>query len=519
MIYQDSDNNLIRDPLKLGSTNVHLIAINGIGMSALAKILFAMGYNVSGSDISMPTYVKNIVDQGAKVFLSHSEENISCIDNPAVIVSSIIKNCNPELEYAIKKQYHIFHRSDVLRKIAEFCKRKIVFSGTHGKTTSTSLCIWVFEQHYNSFLGVSGGIMQNYRDNIRNITFKSDKIDYAILEGDESDNSFIKLNHDIAVINNINPEHLDFYKTFDNLKKSVCEFIFGSKNMSIFCINDENLADIVANQQSYADQMPILIAFGKNAFEQVEDYVKLNNIKEYFCYCNIRATESGMIFDLTRYKNILIKDNHGQCSHIVVENFRDIYVNLYGQHNVINACGVFIVALLNDVPEGSIRNGFSTFLGAERRFTILSEGYGVTVVDDYAHHPNEIAAVINAARIFLKNHEGRVIVVVQPHKYSRLNENFDSFVDVLSKADGVIVLPVYAASELPLELNSLDLFNRLNSLKSEVFYCEDFPTCNEKLLQWINEKHLKNYDIVIFVGAGDVTYCAKDFAKSLEHYS
>lgn len=685
------------DIFELGSRDVHIIAINGIGMSAIARILINFGYSVNGSDISQSKSTIDIIKKGAKIHIGHNENNINT--NAVVVISSIIKDCNPELEFAKKNKIKVFHRIDVLAKIAAIARKIIVFSGTHGKTTSTSLCAWVFEQYTDKFIAVSGGMMENYNSNVRIMNFnkfndfhgfnkdllcngslkndsvrddlsmddlpvknsitnkladdlshikqvnysaiaKDDEVfsehdcDYAILEGDESDNSFIKLNHDVAIINNLNPEHLDYYKTFDVLKRSVKNFLCMSRKYSIICVDDENLMDIlkeIASETSKNHNSKV-IYYGKNelTYEKMQFLSELGKFV-YYRYYDIRPSKKGMIFSISvqyekHLKKHLEEKNCKQLAKQEKKHFKNIYLNLYGEHNIQNAMGVFIVANTFGMDEKRIRQGFATFLGTERRFSILSYGesnsegncenngrdlaqsndFGITVVDDYAHHPNEVKAVIESARIYQKSYErshqrspeaslenldttktehktpnkdkkwsieessnsisnsnqcSKLIMIFQPHKYSRLNDNFDLFVNTLSSVDILFILQLYETSEkredfnknevhlyeelkerLNLKLSSklndsLNLNNLhsneklskesidfINAKKCEtnnringdrLMLCENFDQCDEKIFEFIKKGYIEKGDLVLFCGAGNITHFAHKFSKKI----
>lgn len=606
------------DAFELGSRDVHIIAINGIGMSAIARILISFGYRVNGSDINQSKSTVDIVQKGATIHIGHDEKNVSANTNAVVVVSSIIKDGNPELEFAKRNGMKVFHRIDVLAKIAAVAKNIVVFSGTHGKTSSTSLCAWVFEQYTDKFIAVSGGMMENYNSNVRLMNFNTsdnNDCDYAILEGDESDNSFIKLNHDVAIINNLNPEHLDYYKTFDALKKSVKNFLCMSRKHSIVYVNDENLMNImkeivreivkensrknlgktsrdisdedtqndsikqttqnesIQNNQNNQINTNKFIYYGKNELtdEEIQILSKLGDFV-YYRYYDIRPSAKGMMFSVSIFKISTQGETQEQ------KHFKNIYLNLYGEHNIQNAMGVFIVANTFGMNEESIREGFATFLGTQRRFSILSYAYcgnsngdpndvnndeekrkgygegsgksecrdfaqfndfGITVVDDYAHHPNEVKALIRGARIFQKSHEEfsekqqeksqkksqkkspghKLIMIFQPHKYSRLNDNFDLFVDALSSVDMLFILPVYGTSEKRenFSKNEVHLYQELKEkLDEKLLLCENFNQCNEEIFEFMKKGYIEKGDLIIFCGAGNITHFAHEFAMNLK---
>jgi UDP-N-acetylmuramate--alanine ligase len=545
------------DILNFGNQNVYIIAIGGIGMSAIAKFLLYFGYNVSGSDIAESKYTSELQKLGIKVFIGHSAENISnfsdhveglknictsqSICKPTCIISSIIKNDNPELVEAKKIEMNILHRSDILSIISKISKNRISISGSHGKTTTTSMAINVFESTIinEDFIGVNGGIIENYGTNIvlRSILrnnksgeFQSN-FDYFISEADESDNSFNRTEYDSCIVTNISSEHIEYYGSFDELKRCFSNFIQNSKNYSVVCSDDLEVRNIISSISSF--KKGIFIYGLSDISNDIKEFLLQNNLHLYFQVKNIKPCkdseensdktlqdtnllEEGTIFDISVYERK--GDNY-----IEIENISKIFTRTYGIHNALNATGVFVLSRLYSISEENFRIGLKNFSGTKRRFSILSKSseniFGITIVDDYAHHPKEIEAVIKSAidRYVvkdIKHSKKKVISVVQPHKYSRLNNNFDYFVKALNQSDICIVLPVYAASEQKMTLDSKDLYENLNcKLK---FYCEDFRECENMMLNLIKSKEVTNEDVLLFLGAGDITNLAHEFSEYIK---
>ena len=449
---------------------IHFIGIGGIGMSALASILVNSGFKVQGSDISENQNIIRLKKEGVKIFNGHSESNL---DNVAVCVrSSIIRDDNVEIQYCKKHNINILHRSDVLAQLMMH-KRAISVSGTHGKTTTTAIIGSVLEEAGFDPTVINGGII-----NSKGTNAYTGKGDFIVAEADESDNSFVKLPSDIAVITNIDAEHLDFYGSFDNLKHSFFRFIdqLPTDGLGVVCTDNEEVRKMLP-KLDHKD----LVTYG---FDNDSDVRAINIVQDGF----------GYSFDVLCSKTF---DHH---------KIKNVVTSVPGVHNVKNSLAAIAIALKLGVVDNAIRGGVKNYSGVKRRFTITGQVKGVTFVDDYAHHPEEIMATLSAAKNILKNTGGNLFVVFQPHKYSRLKDLFDRFITSFNDADFLYIADVYAASESPITgFDSNTLVEGMNS-KSGVPHVNKLRSFDD--LPKIIQDKCKANDIVMFLGAGDITQWA-----------
>lgn len=450
----------------------HFIAIGGIGMSGLAKYLLELGFEVSGSDISDSKYLDKLKKLGAKVFIGHDETNLP--DNAIVVASTAIKEDNPELKKAKKSGLKILHRSDLLKIISEGLGQStpsyfIGFSGTHGKTTTSGLCAYVLERAGLKPSFVAGGIIPEINTNAR----YADGRDF-IAELDESDGTILKYSPDIAVINNLEVDHVDFYT--DGLK-SIFEtfdtFLANLKKDAVVLVNSDcknNLALIERNKSAN------IRTFGIQSGE-------------------FRAKEISYSPLKTAYKACL--NDEFLC---------DIELSVPGEHNVYNSLAVLASLYLAGYDLTRISAYFKGFTGMGRRYQKAAEFNGIVVIDDYAHHPSEVKTTLKCAKAC--NPDNRVVAVFQPHRYSRFSGLYDEFLQAFSSVDNLIVLDVYAAGEEPLdEHNSADFSAEVSGVDAvyiEGSVCEAAPKILEKL---------KSGDVVITLGAGDVTKLGAELEK------
>lgn len=435
----------------------HFIAIGGIGMSGLAKYLLEEGHFVSGSDIEDSKYITKLRDLGAKVYIGHSEENLSD-DIDIVIISTAIKNDNPELVKAKKLGMKIYHRSDLLAEISESAQRDkkcfIGFAGTHGKTTTSGMSSYVLAKSGFEPAFVVGGIVPEICTNAQH-----KKGDYFVAELDESDGTLIKYNPDILVINNLEEDHLDFYKNgIEDILKIFNQAISQSKK-------------VIINNDDYGTKLldGNFITFGlENA-----DYVAKN----------IQASSEGTVFDVYKYGNKLSTIN----------------IELTGRHNVYNTLAVVSALSESGIEINKIKDSFATFTGMGRRFQKSCVLDGVDVYDDYAHHPTEIKAVLDSASVKFGN--DNVVAVFQPHRYTRLQGLWNEFKHCFGDVSRVIVTDVYEASETPIEGVSGEKF--ASELGAEHF-SGTIKDVAEKLYPT-----LEKGNVVIGLGAGTITHLGK----------
>lgn len=390
---------------------IHFIGIGGIGMSAIAEMLADLGLKVQGSDAKESLNTVRVRKSGIPVYIGHKAENLAGAD--AVVVSSAIQADNPELIEAKKRGLPIGHRSEMLAEILHY-KQSICVSGTHGKTTTSSLIASVLMADKKDPSFVIGGILNSQLSNAR-----LGKGDYVVVEADESDGSFLKLPVTIAVVTNIDSEHMDHYHTFENMKNAYGLFMRNTAfyGACVACLDHPIVKELV----SKIDNRKV-ITYGTDLQAQVRAE-------------NIRTTEKGMVFDL---KAVLNKKTY---------TVKNIFLAMFGRHNVLNALAAISVGLYLNVPMKTICDALAHFGGIQRRLTYRGVLNTMPVYDDYGHHPIEIAATLNALR---ESTNGKIIAVFQPHRYTRLRDLWDSFLTCFNQADSVFVCDVYSAGETPL---------------------------------------------------------------------
>ncbi|MBS7704308.1 UDP-N-acetylmuramate--L-alanine ligase [Chelatococcus asaccharovorans] len=398
-------------PHELGP--IHFIGIGGIGMSGIAEVLLNLGYTVQGSDAGDNANVKRLRDKGAKTFLGHAAENLG--DAEVVVVSTAIQRDNPELVVARERRLPVVRRAEMLAELMRL-KTCVAIAGTHGKTTTTSIVATLLDAGNFDPTVINGGIINAYGTNAR-----LGAGDWMVVEADESDGTFLKLPADIAIVTNIDAEHLDHFKTFDAVKGAFRSFVDNIPfyGFAVMCIDHPVVQDLVGHIEDRR-----IITYGENP----------------------QADVRLVVDDLTGGKSqfiVIIRDRKTGAK-VVID---DLVMPMPGHHNALNATAAIAVAYELGMQPDTIRKALASFGGVKRRFTRTGEWNGVTIFDDYGHHPVEIAAVLKAARASTK---GQVIAVMQPHRYSRLSSLFDSFCTCFNDADAVIVAPVYAAGEQPI---------------------------------------------------------------------
>jgi UDP-N-acetylmuramate--alanine ligase len=406
-------------PLNIGT--LHFVGIGGIGMSGIAEILHNLGYEVQGSDIADSANVKRLRDLGIHVAIGHAAENIT--DAQVIVISSAVKRDNPEVQAARAKLIPVVRRAEMLGELMRL-KWSIAIGGTHGKTTTTSLIAAVLEAAEMDPTVINGGIINAWGSNAR-----LGDGDWMVCEADESDGTFLKLPAAIAVVTNIDPEHLDHYGNFDNLRKAFVDFVENIPfyGFAALCIDH---AEVQAMIPRVSDRRIITYGFSPQADVRGE---------------NVSSGDGGTTFDV-----VISNRKTGETRHI-----QGLKLAMYGLHNVLNALSAVAIASEMGLSDAVLNRAFSEFKGVKRRFTQTGVVDGTTIIDDYGHHPVEIAAVLKAARQVTKE---RVIAVVQPHRYSRLRDLFEDFCTCFNDADAVIVADVYAAGETPIEGIDRDAF-------------------------------------------------------------
>ena len=449
---------------------IHFIGIGGIGMSGLALIMKGMGFKIQGSDISLNKNIERLKKNNVKVVIGHSRKNIN--KATIIVISSAIKNNNPEVLFAKKKQLPIYKRGDMLGHITSLTKN-ITVVGSHGKTTTTSLISGIFSKTKLDPTIINGGVI-NSLDN----SAKLGKSKWSILELDESDGSFIKVLPTYSIITNIDREHMDYYKSMDNLFRLFQEFIgkVPSFGKSFICLDDKNNKKLI----------------DKIKFKNFYTYGI--NKKSQFQIKNIYQSKSYSKFDLNiqlqSKKNTLIKN---------------IKIPLIGLHNIRNATAAIAVSWIIGISKDTIKKGLNEFKGVHRRFNKIFEFRGVEFFDDYAHHPSEIKEVLNGVKDVYK--EKSIICIFQPHRISRLKDLKKEFTFSFKKADQVILCPIYSAGEkIKLGFNYYNFARNISkNSKVKIFLVKDQLSLSKFIKQNIYGKK-----IVIGMGAGSISNWIKD---------
>jgi UDP-N-acetylmuramate--alanine ligase len=472
-------------PTDIGT--IHFIGIGGIGMSGIAEILHSMGYSVQGSDLSQSYVTDNLLALGIPINFDHVASNV---DNCSLVVkSTAVKDTNPEIIRAHELGIPIIQRSKMLAEIMRF-KQSISISGTHGKTTTTSLVACLLESANLNPTVINGGIINSKKTNAYIGNGK-----YLVAEADESDGTFIKVPSYAAVITNIDPEHLDYYQTFENVIAAYRSFITNLPfyGFGVLCYDHP-----IVRQLGTSIKGTKVISYGIEA--QSADIRAVN----------IRTDIDGSTFD------VAISESYARKKGLKFNTLKDVKLHLNGRHNICNSLSAIAIGLELSIAPEIIAKSFATFEGVKRRFTKTGVWKGVTIIDDYAHHPIEIKATLSTARDVVNNTGGKVISVMQPHKYSRLNDLMEDFSESFTNADELIITDVYPAGETPIPgINAQELIRRIKlSTKKEAIYLQD----PEKLAEIIN-KLAKPSDLVVLLGAGNITKWAYDLPKNLEDLS
>ncbi|MCH8096194.1 MAG: UDP-N-acetylmuramate--L-alanine ligase [Proteobacteria bacterium] len=461
-------------PLSIGT--IHFVGIGGIGMSGIAEILHNLGYTVQGSDVAENANVKRLAEIGIPVSIGHDASNLG--DAQVVVVSSAIKMDNPEVIAANARLIAVVRRAEMLAELMRL-KWSIAVGGTHGKTTTTSLVAAMLELAGLDPTVIIGGILNAYGSNAR-----LGAGDWMVVEADESDGTFVKLNATIAVVTNIDPEHLDFYGDFDALRQAFVSF---TENIPFYgfaamCIDHPEVQAMIPR---ISDRK--IVTYGLSAQADVRAV-------------DITITEAGTVFD------VIIADRNTDA----VRTLERIELAMLGEHNVQNALAAIAVASEMGIEDEVLRRSLAEFSGIKRRFTKTGEFAGITVIDDYGHHPVEITAVLKASRAA---YGGSIIAVVQPHRYSRLEALFEDFCTCFNDADTVIVADIYAAGETPIEGVSRDrLIEGLRTHGHRNVVALDNPEALAPLVLDI----AKRGDLVLCLGAGSITNWAQALPGELE---
>ncbi len=454
---------------------IHFVGIGGIGMSGIAEVMHNLGYSVQGSDIAEGYVVEGLRKRGIAVSIGHAAENLG---DAAVVVTStaVSRKTNPEVEAAYERRVPVVRRAEMLAELMRL-KSTVAVAGTHGKTTTTSMIAAMLDAGGIDPTVINGGIINQYGSNAR-----LGSGDWMVVEADESDGSFLRLDGTIAVVTNIDPEHLDHYGSFDKAKAAYVEFIENVPfyGVAILCLDHPEVQAIIPRIR---DRRITTYGFSGQADIRAD---------------NVTPIPGGNRFDVT------VRARDGSSRTIA-----GVEMPMPGRHNVQNALAAIAVGLEMGMSDAEVAKGFATFGGVKRRFTKVGETGGVTIIDDYGHHPVEIRAVLSAAREGL---EGRVIAVCQPHRYSRLGGLMEEFASAFNDADLVYVAPVYAAGEAPVEGVSAAALTAMIKQRghrgaAEVSGADDLA---DRLAV-----EARSGDMVVCLGAGDITKWAAGLADAI----
>lgn len=466
-------------PLSIGI--MHFVGIGGIGMSGIAEVLHNLGYEVRGSDIADSANVKRLRKNGIDVFVGHEPENVA--DAAVVVISSAVKDDNPELIEARKRMIPIVKRAEMLAELMRL-KWSISIAGTHGKTTTTSIVAALLDEAKLDPTVINGGIINAYGTNAR-----LGAGDWLVAEADESDGTFLRLPSTVVAVTNIDPEHMEHYGSFDNLQDAFVRFIENIPfyGFAALCVDHPVVQSLIPK----LDRRIVTYGFSPQA-----------DIRGILGKSSLKGTE----FDIEiseRLNNI--GDNNGKSRKI-----EKLFFPMQGEHNIQNAMAAIAISLEMGFSDDIIRNGLKNFGGVKRRFTCTGTVNNITIIDDYAHHPVEITAVLSAARAASK---GKVIAVMQPHRYTRLNDLFEEFSTCFNDADTVLVTDIYAAGEEPIEgCSQIDL---VESLRTHGHKDAIALPQRGDLASMVSEI-AKSGDIIICLGAGSISLWAQSLPQELK---
>ncbi|MEA3002688.1 MAG: UDP-N-acetylmuramate--alanine ligase [Sphingomonadales bacterium] len=455
---------------------IHFIGIGGIGMSGIAEVMHILGYRVQGSDVAEGYIVEGLRKAGIPVAIGHDPAHLG--DAAVVVVSTAIRKDNPELGAAYERRIPVVRRAEMLAELMRL-KSTVAVAGTHGKTTTTSMIAALLDAGGIDPTVINGGIINAYGSNAR-----LGSSDWMVVEADESDGSFLRLDGTIAVVTNIDPEHLDHYGSFDKVKDAFVEFVenvpfYGA---ALLCVDHPEVQTIIPRLRDRR-----VVTYGFAALADVRGD-------------NVAPFPGGNRFDVS------IRNRAGEVRTLI-----GVALPMPGRHNVQNALAAIGVAAELGIADETIIRGFEQFGGVKRRFTRVGELGGATIIDDYGHHPVEIRAVLSAAR---EGAEGRVIAVVQPHRYTRLRDLMDEFQGAFNDADIVYVAPVYAAGEEPIE--GVDAAALAEGLKQRGHRAVSTVEGAEDLARQLRDVAARG-DMVICLGAGDITKWAAGLADGIRH--
>jgi UDP-N-acetylmuramate--alanine ligase len=455
---------------------IHFIGIGGIGMSGIAEVMNQLGYTVQGSDIADSYVVEKLRKAGIPVAIGHQAENLG--EAAVVVISSAVSRGNPEVEAAVERRLPIVKRAEMLAELMRM-QKTIAVAGTHGKTTTTSMIAAMLDAGGMDPTVINGGIINRYGSNAR-----LGKSEWMVVEADESDGSFLRLDGTIAVVTNIDPEHMEHWGSFEEVKRAYCEFIENVPfyGLAVLCIDHPEVQSLLGRIQ---DRRIVTYGFSVNADLRAE---------------NVEPDGIGSRFDAV----VLQRDGERRT-------IKAIHLPMPGRYNVLNALAAVAVGIELGLPNDQIVTGFERFEGVKRRFTKVGEIDGAIIIDDYAHHPVEIRAVLSAAR---ETTGGRVVAVMQPHRFSRLAALMEEFQSAFNDADMVFVTPVHSAGEKPMDgVDSDALVEGLRAHGHRMVKSVGDP---QELAQSLRDLAAEG-DTIVCMGAGDITRWAAGLADGIAH--
>ena len=453
---------------------IHFVGIGGIGMSGIAEVMHHLGYKVQGSDQAEGYVVEGLRKAGIPVAIGHSPDNLG--DARVVVCSTAISRGNPEVEAAIERRLPLVRRAEMLAELMRM-QSTIAVAGTHGKTTTTSMIAAMLDAGGIDPTVINGGVINAYGSNAR-----LGKSDWMVVEADESDGSFLRLDGTIAVVTNIDPEHLEHYGSFDNVKDAFVEFIENVPfyGLAVMCVDHPEVQSVLSRIRDRR-----VLTYGTSALADLRAE-------------NIVATGGGSRFDVS------VLDRDG--SRRTIEG---VFIPMPGRHNVLNALAAVAIGLEFKLDDATLIGGFQRFTGVKRRFTRVGDIDGAAVIDDYAHHPVEIRAVLSAAR---ESADERVIAVVQPHRFTRLRDLMEDFQNAFNDADIVFIAPVYAAGEEPIE--GIDAAALADGLRAHGHRMVKTVDSAADLAANLRDLAAEG-DLVVCMGAGDITKWAASLADGV----
>ena len=460
---------------------IHFVGIGGIGISGIAEVMHNLGYRVQGSDIAEGPSVERLRARGITVHVGHRAENVEGV--AVVVTSTAVRRSNPEVAAALEARVPVVRRAEMLAELMRL-KSTVAVAGTHGKTTTTSMIATLLDAGGIDPTVINGGIIEQYGSNAR-----LGDSDWMVVEADESDGSFLRLDGTIAVVTNIDPEHLDHYGDFDGVKRAFVEFIHNVPfyGAAVLCVDHPVVQAVIGQVR---DRKVVTYGF---------------SLQADICGVNIRSEDGGNTFDvIVRQRGLEDRRIEG------------VHLPMPGRHNVQNALAAIAVAIEMGCSDDVIRTGFARFGGVRRRFTRVGTvelpGGKAAVIDDYAHHPVEIRAVLAAAREAVAGSGGRVIAVAQPHRYSRLGDLMDDFQSCFDDADIAYVAPVYPAGEEPIP--GVDHKALVAGMKARGHRAAREIAGADALAATLADE-IAAGDIVVCLGAGDITRWAAGLATAI----